>query len=433
MAVTQPPPPSDRSFEQRRLGRKGLIAFIAMLSAFIPLSTDLYLPALPAMSKYFVAPEYQINLTLILFFVFYAISMVVWGPLSDRYGRRPIILIGLFGYTIAGMLCAASPNVFFLVLFRVIQAIGAGAGTAVANAIVKDVYRGRKRESVLALVQSMIVISPAVAPMVGALLLGLTSWRGTFVAQAVLGAIVVIMAFAFVETLEVRTTGGVASSLRRLAAVAGDSVFLTLLVTFGLLSLGGLAYISSSSYIYQETFGVGSLVFSLFFALFAVGLAIGPFVYLRLSRTFKRSSIVTGCLAVNVMSGVLILLLGGRGPWAFSLAVMPFAIAVSCIRPPATYLMLDQHEHDAGSASALMSSSQMVMGSIGMVIVSLQLGDRVHMIGLLYAVLGLVCGGMWLGVALPLLRKKRQREAEESGEAGRSGTTVKSAQQAEEG
>ncbi len=400
---------NDRSAEQRRLGSKGLIAFITMLAAFIPLSTDLYLPALPTMSQYFGVPEYQINLTLIFFFVFYAISMVFWGPISDRYGRRPVIIVGLFLYTIAGALCAAAPNVFLLVVFRVAQAVGAGAATAVSNAIVKDVYRGRKRESTLALVQSMTVISPAVAPMVGALLLTLTSWRGTFVAQAVLGAGVLIASFAFVETVQVRTVGGVSSSLRRLGVVAQNKTFVTLLLTFGLLSVGGMAYISSSSYIYQETFGVSSLAFSLFFAIFAAGMVVGPFVYMRLSRSFKRTAIVAGCFGVNILSGVLILLVGGRGPWAFTLALMPFAVSISCIRPPATYLMLDQHEHDAGSASALMGSSHMIMGSIGMVIVSLQWGDRVQMIGLLYVAIGLLCGALWLRVAVPLLRKKSEQ------------------------
>ena len=152
----------------------------------MPLSTDLYLPALPTMTIYFHVPEYQINLTLILFFIFFSLATLIWGPLSDKYGRRPILLIGLTGYTIASILCADSSSVYQLILFRVMQAIGGGAASAVAMAIVKDVYQGRKRESILALVQSMIVISPALAPVVGALLLNFTSWRGVFVTQAII-------------------------------------------------------------------------------------------------------------------------------------------------------------------------------------------------------------------------------------------------------
>ena len=117
---------------QRRLGRKGLVAFLTLLTAFVPLSTDLYLPALPHMTEYFNAPEYQTNLTLILFFIFYALAMLVWGPLSDRYGRRPILLIGLILYMVAGLLCAVATDVFQLMFFRVLQAVGAGAATGLA-------------------------------------------------------------------------------------------------------------------------------------------------------------------------------------------------------------------------------------------------------------------------------------------------------------
>ena len=194
--MTQAVRAGDDLVRQKWLGNKGLVAFLTVLSAFVALSTDIYLPALPSMTKDFGVPEYQTNLTLTLFFVFYAVAILVWGPLSDRYGRRPILLVGLSCYTVAGALCAIAPNIYLLMLFRIMQAVGAGAASAVATAIVKDVYRGRRRESTLAAIQSMTVISPAVAPMLGALLLNLTSWRGTFWAQGGLGVLVVAMTVA---------------------------------------------------------------------------------------------------------------------------------------------------------------------------------------------------------------------------------------------
>lgn len=399
--------PDDLSGLQKRLGRKGLVAFLTILSAFIPLSTDLYLPALPGMTQYFGVPEYQTNLTLILFFVFYAVSLLVWGPLSDRYGRRPILLIGLCGYTLAGALCAFAPSVFLLMFFRVLQAAGAGAATAVATAIVKDVYRGRRREAILAMIQSMTVISPAIAPMIGALILNLTSWRGTFWAQAFLGLVVVVMTLAFTETLSVRTTGSPLASLRRLGVVMAHPTFVRLLAIFAPVSLSGMAFISSSSYIYQEDFGVSSQGFSFFFALFAVGLAVGPLAYIRLSRSWHRTSIITGCLVVIAFSGLLVMTVGGRGPWAFILSVLPSGLALSCMRPPTTYLLLDQHESDAGSTSALMGATHMVMGSIGMVVVSLQLGGRVLVLGALTLGVGLLSGALWLQVGRRLVRRPR--------------------------
>jgi MFS transporter, DHA1 family, multidrug resistance protein len=414
-APTSRPGETEGAARQKRLGRNGLIAFLTFLSAFPPLSTDLYLPALPGMTRYFSVPEYQTNLTLLLFFVFYAVATLFWGPLSDRYGRRPILLVGLVCYAVAGGLCAVSTDIFQLIAFRVVQAVGAGAATAVATAIIKDVYRGRRRETTLALVQSMVVISPAVAPVLGALLLNLTSWRGVFVAQAVLGVGVLGGAVAYVETLEVRTLGNFVAAVGRLGTVLKNEAFARLLLVFSLLSITSLAFITSSSYIYEEMFGVSSQVYSYFFAIYAVGLALGAPLYVRFSRTRRRTSIITWCFAVLILSGGLIMAAGKYGPWPFIVTLLPGGMALSVSRPGATYLMLDQHEGDAGSASALMSASSMVMGSIGMVIVSLHLTDRVHLIGLLNIAVGLVSGALWLTTAKPLL--VRARKAHSAGSA----------------
>jgi DHA1 family bicyclomycin/chloramphenicol resistance-like MFS transporter len=391
--------------KQKRLGKKGLVVFIAFLSGFVPLSTDLYLPALPGMTRYFGVPEYQTNLTLLLFFVFYAVATLFWGPLSDRYGRRPILIIGLVLYTVAGGLCAISTDIFQLIAFRVLQAVGAGAATAVGMAIIKDVYRGRKRETRLALVQSMVVISPAVAPVIGALLLHVTSWRGAFWAQAVLGIGVVAGALAYVETLEVPTQGSVFRAVGRLGVVLKNKTFVILLLVFSLLSIAGMAFITSSSYIYEETFGVSGQVYSYFFALYAVGMAIGPPIYVRLSQRWQRTSIITGTFVAGALSGVLTLVFGGLGPWPFIVALLPSGISRAVMRPPATYLMFDQHERDAGSVSSLTGATHMIMGSIGMLIVSLQLTDRVRLIGMTNLAIGVLCTVLWLSVALPHLAK----------------------------
>ncbi|OFW56596.1 MAG: hypothetical protein A2133_00055 [Actinobacteria bacterium RBG_16_64_13] len=389
---------------QKYLGRKGLILFLAALTAFPALSTDLYLPALPGMTAYFGVPEYQTNLTLILFFVVYGAAILVWGPLSDRYGRRPILLVGLACYLVAGVLCAVSANVFQLMAFRILQALGAAAASTTATAIVKDVYHRRRREVILAIIQTMTVISPAVAPIVGALILKFTSWRGTFVAQAILGLVMLAGAIAFRETVGVRLTGNPLSSLKRLGVVLRNRTFAYLILIFSLLSMAGMAFISSSSYIYEVTFGVTSQVYSYFFALFAVGMAVGAQIYVWLSRRFERTTILTGCFVACALSGVLILFVGHLGPWPFILALMPMPVAFSCMRPPAVYLMLGQHEGDAGSVSALMGATHMVTGSIGIVVVSIELWGRVELIGALTLGVSLLSGGLWLGLGQPRVR-----------------------------
>ncbi len=183
--------------KQKYLGTKGLIVFIAILSAFVPLSTDLYLPALPGMSAYFGTGADRINLTLSAFFIFYALGTLIWGPLSDHYGRKPILITGLGLYVIASAFCALMRSVDGLILCRIFQALGGSAAGAVATAIVKDEYSGKKRESVLAIVQSMVLISPAVAPVLGAFMLKITSWRGVFWNLTGIGLIALVFSLLF--------------------------------------------------------------------------------------------------------------------------------------------------------------------------------------------------------------------------------------------
>jgi DHA1 family bicyclomycin/chloramphenicol resistance-like MFS transporter len=389
---------------QRYLGNTGLVVFLAALSAFPPLSTDLYLPALPGMTAYFDVPEYQTNLTLILFFVTYAIALLLWGPLSDRFGRRPVVLVGLTCYMVAGALCAVSSDIFQLMVFRIFQAVGAGAASTVATAIVKDVYEGRKREVTLAAVQSMTVLAPLVAPIVGGLILRFTSWRGVFVAQAILGLLVLCGAIALRETVSERLTGNPLASLKRLGTVLKNRTFVYLLLTFALLGMVGMAFISSSSYVYEVTFGLSSQVYSYFFALFGVGIALGPPTYILLSRRFERTTILTGCFGVCVVSGLLVLLAGRLGPWPFIASFFPTAVALSCIRPPSTYLMLAQHEGDAGSVSGLIIASNMVMGSIGTVVVSLEMWSRVELVGAVTIGVAVLSLGLWLSLGRPRVR-----------------------------
>ncbi|MDI3481639.1 MAG: transporter, family, multidrug resistance protein [Tepidanaerobacteraceae bacterium] len=399
---------SDMAIRQEYLGNKGLIIFLALLSAFVPLSTDLYLPALPTMTKYFQTQDYLTNLTLILFFVFFSIGTLIWGPLSDKYGRRPVLLVGLIGYIVASFLCSTALNVYQLIFFRILQATGGSVASALATAIVKDVYEGRKRESILALVQSMVVICPAVAPVIGALLLKITSWRGVFVTQALLGIVTFVGALAFQETLEARSNGSIMQTIGRLGVVLKNPGFTFLLIIFSMLSITSMAFISASSYIYQDVFMLSSQVYSYYFAFNAAGMLAGPLIYLKLSARFKRFSIINACFITIVLSGIFIYALGNTGPQAFAIMLLPATIAASCTRPPSTFFMLEQQKEDAGSASSLMSSFATVMGSAGMVIVSFVPGNLVKLVGAVNIVFGMICGLMWLAATKgPVLNKLR--------------------------
>lgn len=383
---------------QKYLGDRGLIVLIALLSAFVPLSTDLYLPALPGMGDYFGVSASLTNLTLILFFLFFSLGLLFWGSLSDKYGRRPVLLVGLALYIAASAGCAASLAIWHLIAFRILQAVGGSAAAAVATAMVKDVYDGRKRESVLALVQSMVVISPAVAPILGAFMLPYTSWRGLFAVLALIGVVSMTGGLLLQETIPSRYTGTVAQSIRRLGTVLKNPNFTSLLIVFSLVSAASLAFVSASSYIYQEEFGLSEQSYSFYFALNAVGLIAGPLLYLWLSRHISRRTIVTSGFTAVIGGGLLVCFFGNMGPLIFALALFPASLMGSSVRPLGAFLMLDQQKEDTGSASALINCSGLVFGSAGMVLVFLNGSDLVFSLGAINVAVGVVCLLGWTAI-----------------------------------
>ena len=183
-----------------QLSNKSLILLIALLSSFPALSTDLYMPALPTMSDQLGAPVALVNLTLILFFVFLSISALFWGPMSDKYGRKKVLLMTLPIYIVASFFCVISSTVYQLITARIFQAIGAGASTAVTLAVIKDAFPGRTREKAIALVSIIGGVGPIIAPSIGAQIIRLVSWRGSFALLSLVGCLSFIFVLFFKET-----------------------------------------------------------------------------------------------------------------------------------------------------------------------------------------------------------------------------------------
>jgi drug resistance transporter, Bcr/CflA subfamily len=380
--------------QQKYLGDTGLIVLLAMLSAFVPLSTDLYLPALPNMGTYFSVSSGLTNLTLILFFIFFAIGILIWGPLSDKYGRRPILLAGLLIYVAASIACALSSVISQLILFRVLQAIGGSAASAVATAMVKDVYSGRKRETVITLVQSAVVISPAVAPVLGAFMLTYTSWQGLFWALSFVGVISLVGCLLLEETICHRHSGTIMQSMRQLRTTLKNPGFAALLVTFSMISTASLAFISTSSYIYENRFGLSPQSYSFYFAINAIGLILGPLLYLRLSKCFSRKTIIVPCFASIIIGGVLVCLFGSIGPLFFALALFPASLMGSCARPAGICYMLEQQKEHTGAASSLINCFSLVFASFGMFLASLDAANLI-LLGAVNIAVGFLCLTGW--------------------------------------
>lgn len=365
---------------KKNLPDRFMVIFIAFMNMFVPLSTDLYLPALPEMSGYFSVSQSLVSLTLTLFFVFYAISMILLGPLSDKYGRRPILLFGTSVYTLASVLCAMAPNIYVLIGARIVEAIGSGAIITVSTALVKDIFSGSKMKKILAVTQALGVIAPIVAPVIGGFLLTFTAWHGAFVLLSVLGAINFILACLLTETLlpQSRYQGTMIHSLSLLLEVAHRKDFMLLLLVFACFSTPFMAYINLSSFIYVEHFGLSAQTYSHFYAINASFSILGPFLYLKLSRRLSKFRLTYICFALAVFSAIAMLAVGRDGAVVFLMCYVPYTLANSFTRSHSMNWLLSITDNNAGTASSVIKFMQTMFGSFGMMAAALPWPDYIH-------------------------------------------------------
>lgn len=375
-----------RETTKRQLKSGAMLLFVALLAAFPMLSTDLYLPALPTIREQLNTTVELANSTLVVFFIFISISALVCGPLSDRFGRKPVLLCGVTLFFIASVACALSGNITVLIISRAFQAVGAGAGMAMSMAIVKDYFPLDKKEKAFALISALVGVVPIAAPVMGAQLLKWVSWRGAFVAFALIGLIIVIFCIRFRETHIDRPTDSVPVAILRLFIVLKNPAFARLLVLFSLSPLPMFAYVGISAILYIQDFGLTEQQFSLYFAANAIVAVFGSFFYLYLVKVIRPATILTASFAVSFISGILIISIGGLHPIFLLLSIAIGTLGFSLQRPPSLNLMLEQQETDTGSVSALMNCFMMFIGSLGLYLVSLGWENRLLVLGMMFAV-----------------------------------------------
>ena len=361
----------DMRVPQPRLGRGGMIALITMCNAIAPLSTDMYMPALPDMASYFHTTDSIMNMTLVCFFLFFAIGMLVFGPVSDRIGRRPMILIGIVLYILSSIACGLSMNVWFLILMRILQAIGAGSMVAVSTAIVKDQFQGATQGTVLAISQAFSVLGPVLAPLIGAQIYRFFSWRADFFMQALITVAVLILAILMRDPLprEQRLEGSVLQTFGRLGVVLKGNVFRSFLLCMVVIQIPMMAYISSSSYIYENQFGQTSTMYSIYFAATALASVLGPFLYMQLRR-FNPYHVVFLIFGLCLLFGLLMFVMGHRSPLFFAICFAPTMITSAISRPFATAILLNLQSSDTGSASSLSNFTFPLSGTVGMFLIT---------------------------------------------------------------
>lgn len=365
----------------RPIPRRGALAVIlGSLSAFGPLTTDLYLPALPAAAQELGASQPAIQATLTACLIGLALGQVLVGPLSDSVGRRRPMIGGMVLFIIASLLCAVAPSVYLLDAARLLQGLAGAAGVVLSLAIVRDLFSGVAAGKMIATLMAVSGVAPIIGPLAGAQLLRFTDWRGLFVVLAAIGVVLLAVAVLFVpETLP--AAGRRPTSWRTVAdgyrTLITDVRFVGLTVAAALAFGSMFAYISTSSFIFQEHFGFTESQFSVVFSVNAVGLLAMNLTGGRLlGRVTALVLIRVGLAAMLAGSVATAAALVWGGPAAVIGTLFVTVASLGLVLPMASALALQSYGTLAGTASAGIGATRFVVGGVAAVLAGIG-GDPV--------------------------------------------------------
>ena len=383
-----------------RTGRPGLflpLLLIAM-SAYPPLATDMYLPALPTIVSTFNTTESTVNLTLVLFFLFFAFSTLVFGPISDKYGRKPALMVGVSLFTAASLGCVWASSVESLIVWRILQAVGAGGPVTISIAIVQDTYTGETKRKILAVVTGLMLVAPVLAPTLGSLVLMYGQWRIIFILLFLLGVFSLLGCLVIRESIPQKSDKTFFRAFGGLFSVMKKPVFRRTLAVFSLPAFYVLGFVGASAFIFMNEFGVSSNTFSLFFAANAVFAILGSGAYVPAAKRFRGNTICLVAFLCFILTGLLILTVGRSSALIFLLCVIPGSFMSGLLRPFSIGMMMDAGAPESGSASSMVNFFFIILGSVGIQILAQDWSSRALAFGAASLTVGVVCLLLWLRI-----------------------------------
>ncbi len=346
------------------------VALLAALMTMTAMSIDISLPAVPATAASLGASLAVAQLIVPAFFLGFAIGQTLWGPTSDRFGRRPVLLLGIVLYVVATLGCAVSPTMELLLVLRVVQGIGAGAGSILSRTIIRDLFQGADMARVMSLTLAAFITAPIVAPTVGALILTIAPWRGIFVFLAVYGVALLALTWVYLEeSLPVRNPR--ALSLERMAggyrAMFGntDSRAYAIAVMFVFATL--TTYLTNAPSVFMQTYKVSPSMFGLIFAIVAACSAAGNLINARIVHRLPLARVMAVGLAGAVASmalNLVVAILGHGGPWGLVPGFAGFFFFFGFIAANGTTLALMPHRENVGAAISALGVTQTIVPAV---------------------------------------------------------------------
>ena len=350
---------------------------LGLLSAIGPFAIDMYLPALPSIGKDLGSDNSVTQLTLLAFFISFALAQLLYGPISDMWGRKLPLYLGISLFALASIGCALTTNIETLIAFRFVQGIGGAAGMVIPRAIVRDMHTGVQAARLMSLLMLVFSISPILAPLTGSAVIEFYGWRGVFWAvtiAAVIGLVLLATRLDETRSREDRAGSGLKSAMTAYGMLLRDRSFLTLTFIGGLGISSFLVYLANSSFVLIEHYGLTPTQYSLAFSINAVSFFTVSQATGWLGERFGLVRVMR--LAVTGFSFVMIalaVLMSAGFDQLPVLAVFLFAGYgfLGLVIPTSAVLALEEHGEIAGTASSLMGTLHFVIAAVAMVISAL--------------------------------------------------------------
>jgi DHA1 family bicyclomycin/chloramphenicol resistance-like MFS transporter len=382
-----------------------MTAVLALLTGLGPLSTDMYLPSLPAIARDLHASAAQTQLTLSAFLFGFAAGQLLYGPVADKIGRRPVLLFGLGLFLAATLACTLAPGITTLTIARFCQALGASGPIVLARAMVRDLYEGPRAGRELSRMGSIMGLVPAVGPIFGGVLQGLFGWRSVFATMLIIGAtLAATVALLLPETLRSRSTAplsfvGIVRGFGTLLRHRGYRVY----VALAALTYGGLfAFISASSFVLQDLYGLSELAYGFSFGITVIGFIAGTMLAQRLvARRGLDGTIASGVACLAVGGAVMLTLVAAGVPSSLAITVPMgiYGMGVGLTMPQATAAAMAPFPDAAGAASSFLGICQMSFAALVGIGVGHALGGSALPLPLVVAATGIVALAVFHGSA----------------------------------
>ncbi len=378
-----------------------LIVVLTMLTAFTPLSIDMYLPAFPTIRGDFQASASQIQLSLSAFMLAFGFGQIIYGPLGDHFGRKPVLVVGVLLYIASSALCALADTATHLIGLRIVQGLSAGAAPVMARTMVRDLAERDRAAQVMSILMASVSMAPMLAPLIGSEVMRHFGWRAIFDVLALFGVVALVAALLTLrETLKPEQRGPLAfgSILGRFGELLSSPLFLGYALTTGSLFGAMFSYISVSSLVLIEIYGLAPTTYAIAFGAPLLAMTFAATLNSRWTRRVGADVVLRRAVWLPAITGVALIVLGiveahtGVIGWIpFNVLAMAMVASMALVAPNATACALQRYPHMAGAAASLLGVIQFGCGAVFGAAVGALLGTTIQPMAVFMGMGGILC------------------------------------------